>query len=85
MWTYILQNVILSILIVILVQYLWDHFKTTNHSRKTRDIVDFQTKKYREMFNDIQESSSNQTTDDFISPEDKTKMINELLSFVNLE
>ena len=84
MWSYILQNIVLSILIVALAQYLWDYFKSSYSTRKTKDIVDFQTKKYREIFKNMQDVPNNvqSNEDNYISPEEKEKMINELLSFI---
>jgi hypothetical protein len=83
MWSYILQNIVLSILIVALAQYLWDYFKSTYSTRKTKDIVDFQTKKYREIFKTMHDPpTTEQTSDMYISPDEKEKMINELLSFI---
>ena len=82
-----MQNIVLSILVVLLAQYLWDYFKPTNYSRKTRDIVDFQTKKYREMLKDIQETQIKQpaiSDDEYISAEEKDRMVSELLSFIEV-
>ena len=82
-----MQNIVLSILVVLLAQYLWDYFKPTNYSRKTRDIVDFQTKKYREMLKDIQETQIKQPAiqdDEYISAEEKDRMVSELLSFIEV-
>ena len=82
-----MQNIVLSILVVLLAQYLWDYFKPTNYSRKTRDIVDFQTKKYREMLKDIQETHLKQPAipdDEYISAEEKDRMVSELLSFIEV-
>ncbi len=84
MWSFIVQNIVLSILVVLLAQYLWDYFKPTNYSRKTRDIVDIQTKKYREMLKDIQESQSVIHEDEYISAEEKDRMVSELLSFIEV-
>ena len=84
MWSFIVQNIVLSILVVLLAQYLWDYFKPTNYSRKTRDIVDFQTKKYREMLTDIQESQPAIHEDEYISAEEKDRMVSELLSFIEV-
>ena len=94
MWTLILQNAALSILSIVLVQYLWDYFKEKYTVRKTKDLVNFQTKKYREMLQSVQESvqesvPAEKTTasianpnDEYISPEEKERMIQELMSFI---
>jgi hypothetical protein len=90
MWTLILQNAALSILSIVLVQYLWDYFKEKYTVRKTKDLVNFQTKKYREMLQTVQETAASTATesanpkpdDDYISPEEKQRMVEELMSFI---
>lgn len=89
MWSSILQNVALSVLSILLIQSLWDYFKDKLTTKKTKDLVDFQTKKYREMLKDVQESvkkegvvESANGSDEYISPEEKQRMIEELMSFV---
>jgi len=89
MWSSILQNVALSVLSILLIQSLWDYFKDKLTTKKTKDLVDFQTKKYREMLKDVQESVKKggdmeqvNGADEYISPEEKQRMIEELMSFV---
>lgn len=87
MWTLILQNAALSILSIVLVQYLWDYFKEKYTVRKTKDLVNFQTKKYREMLQTVQETATAdpptpKPEDEYISPEEKQRMIEELMSFI---
>ena len=89
MWALILQNAALSILSIVLVQYLWDYFKEKYTVRKTKDLVNFQTKKYREMLESVQESVPEEKTgakptpeEEYISPEEKERMIQELMSFI---
>lgn len=88
MWSFILQNIVLSICIVLLMQYLWDYFKPVHHSRKTRDIVEFQTRKYREIVKDIQETlptfKPSPEYEEYISTEEKDRMVAELLSFIEV-
>jgi hypothetical protein len=87
MWTVILQNAALSILSIVLVQYLWDYFRDKYTVRKTKDLVNFQTKKYREMLESVQETATAEpsvakTEDEYISPEEKQRMVEELMSFI---
>jgi hypothetical protein len=90
MWAVIIQNAALSILSIVLVQYLWDYFKEKYTVRKTKDLVNFQTKKYREMLQSVQETAraepatkhDTKTEDDYISPEEKQRMVEELMSFI---
>jgi uncharacterized membrane protein YukC len=86
MWGFIAQNILLSICIVFLIQYLWDYFKPVHHSRKTKDIVDFQTKKYREILTAYEKDETPKLTTDseYISAEEKDQMVAELLSFIEI-
>lgn len=80
---FILQNVILSICIIVLAQYIWDYCKTQFTTRKTKHIVDIQTQKYRDIIKEITHSPP--PTPDFISEEDQAKMIQELTQFLHTE
>ena len=104
MWVYILQNVVLSIGSILLIQYIWDYFRHKYSTRKTKDLVDSQTKKYRDILKEYQESvkpdykannksndadkptgehiGSNGSEPEYMTPEEKQKMIDELMSFV---
>ena len=104
MWVYILQNVVLSIGSILLIQYMWDYFRDKYSTRKKKDLVDSQTKKYRDILKEYQESvkphdktndksndadkptcqhiGSNGSESEYMTPEEKEKMIAELMSFV---
>ena len=89
MWWYILQNTILSICIMVILQYIWDYLKTNYTTRKTKHIVDLQTQKYRDIIKDIQTtpqvSTPNVESDysEYISEKEKEKMIRELTQFLH--
>lgn len=62
MWWFVFQNVILSICIILIIQYLWEYCKTHYTTRKTKHIVDAQTQKYRNIIKEIQHNSSTTPT-----------------------
>jgi hypothetical protein len=82
---FILHNVILSICIILLSQYIWDYCKTQFTTRKTKHIVDIQTQKYRDIIKEITSTTTNPSTLDFIPEEDQSKMIDELTQFLHVE
>jgi hypothetical protein len=83
----VIQNIVFSVLSIWILQSLWDYFKEKYTYKKTKDLVQFQTKKYREMLKEAQSQQTPTppppTEDDYISPEDKERMIQELMSFVH--
>ena len=81
---FIIQNVILSICIILLVQYVWDYCKTHFTTRKTKHIVDIQTQKYRDVIKEITNSTV-PTSTEFISEEEQKKMVDELTRFLHTE
>jgi len=94
MWWFVLKNVILSICIILMIQYLWEYCKTHFTKRKTKHIVDTQTQKYRNIIkeiqhgtpaNSIQNESLSTTATDYISEKDKAQMIKELTQFLHAE
>jgi hypothetical protein len=89
MWWYILQNALLSICIIVILQYIWDYLKTNYTVRKTKHIVDSQTQKYRDIISEIQNTTQTrdiQSADpslEYISEKDKEQMIRELTDFLH--
>ncbi len=82
MWAYICQNAILSVLSITLVQYLWEYFKTNYTTKKTKHVVEFRTKKYKEMIETITKPPPPPKDDDYITPEEKEKMVEEIMSYI---
>ena len=83
MWIYIFINFVLSILVVLIGHYLWNYLKDTYSTKKTKDLVEYQTRKYKEIISEIQSSKKEppQHTE-YISPEEKQTMIDELKSLL---
>jgi hypothetical protein len=83
MWKYIFINVCLSLATIYLLQHIWNYLRDTYSTKKTKDLVDFQTKKYKEMLSEIDSASTRPRADDFIPPEEKEWMIRELKQFID--
>lgn len=81
-WNSFAINIIISFIVIYFIHNLWNYLRDTYTVKKTKDLVDFQTKKYREMLdsgmNSSPTSSDNYSSPDFISEEDKEWMIQEL-------
>jgi hypothetical protein len=93
MWWFVIQNAVFSLCIIIIIHYLWEYFKVNYTTRKTKHIVDTQTQKYRDIINEMHNTSNppdmsyigGSTSDDYISEEDKTRMIHDLTQFLHTE
>jgi hypothetical protein len=99
MWWFVFQNVILSICIILIIQYLWEYCKTHYTTRKTKHIVDAQTQKYRNIIKEIQHNTSASNIQsqsnigqiesieiaNYIPEKDKAQMIQELTQFLRVE
>lgn len=57
---FILINVVISIIIIFCIHSLWDYLKDTYSTKKTRDLVNTQMNKYKQIINEIQENKSSQ-------------------------
>ena len=79
----IILNIILYILLIYLMQYGWNYLKDTYTTKKTKDVVNTQIKKYKEMFEKLQVSK--QESSPFQTEDEKQSMNMELLEYVNQE
>lgn len=76
-WSSLITNIIVSVLVIYFIHNLWNYLRDTYTVKKKKDLVDFQTKKYREMLAaDIRPKEY--SSPDFISDKDKEWMIEEL-------
>jgi hypothetical protein len=64
-------------------QYGWNYLKDTYTTKKTKDVVNTQIKKYKEMFEKLQVSK--QESSPFQTEDEKQSMNMELLEYVNQE
>ena len=86
---WIIQITIISIILIFLVHYLINFFKSTLTVPKIKDLVNTSTQKYESMYNIINNNKNNDNTDNnytFIDllpkKEEETNMKNELKNFL---
>ncbi len=79
MFFFIIQCTILSALLIFLVHYLFEFFKSTMTVPKIKDLVKAPSKKYEEMFSLIHQ---NQSKDKSLSLSDKSLQKDELKNFL---
>jgi len=85
---YFIFKIIMFILIIYGVQYGWDLMKDTYTKPKTKDLVNSQLKKYKDLLGEIQHPNDQTVYNKvpetlFESDEDKKQMNDDLLSFMN--
>ena len=83
---------IISIASIYLAHRIWDHFKQTYTSQKTKHLVEIQTHKYKQMVEELTKqqivSGSNPNSDfqpadsNYLNPEEKQWMVQQLQEFV---
>jgi len=79
----IILNIVLSIIFIYLMQCGWNYLKDTYTTKKTKDVVNTQIKKYKDMFEKLQVSK--QESSPFQTEHEKQSMNMELLEYVNQE
>lgn len=62
MLLWIIQTTVLSLLIIFLIHYLFNYFKTTLTVPKIKNIVNSQTQKYENMYNIISKEETDTNT-----------------------
>ena len=76
MWTSILINIGISILIIMICHYLWNHFVETYSDKVTKDILGSQTQKYKAIIDDLQKNQQyNSFMTNPIEDEDTTDVL----------
>ena len=65
MLSWIIQVIIISIILIFLVHYLINFFKSTLTIPKIKDLVNTPTKNYENIYNIINNRENNQKTDDY--------------------
>jgi len=87
MW-WILQTIAISIMIIYIAHHVVQVLKNNYTIPKTKDIVGFQTKRYREMLQEVLEKrdfndlGSNIESKDFLGEDEKRHMHDDLLQFM---
>jgi hypothetical protein len=83
---WILQTTIISVILIFLVHYLIEFFKSTLTVPKIKDLVNSPTQKYENMFNVISNKSSSIANNEYniadLIPKSNNDMKSELKSFL---
>ena len=79
----ILINLIATIIIIWVSQELWTYLLDNFSKKRTKDLVNGQLEKYKRIIEESRNPCS--PTSDFISPEEKNNMNQDLLDFINSE
>lgn len=84
MWSSIFLNIILSIIIIYLGHQLWEYLRNKYSTKKTIDLVNSQTQKYKKMLEEIQTVDNYEKQLKTVNIEDiNTNMKDELVSFMD--
>ena len=91
MW-WLVRIFVISISIIITVHYGLDYLKNTYSTPKTKDLVSFQTNKYKAIAQEILEQKSENPPllienlgSDFLNLEEKQNLENDLANFLSTE
>ena len=58
MWTSLLINAIVSIIIICILHHLWEYCKVNYTSQKTKNLVEIQASKYKQIAEDMDRNSN---------------------------
>ena len=82
MWFTIIQTIVFSLIIIIVIHSLYQHIKDILVPKKTRDLVELQVQKYKDILCDLQEKQY--IKEEETMPEiDYTNMEDDLIKFAN--
>jgi hypothetical protein len=86
MWN-IIQTIIISITIIFIIHYLFNYFKDNFTKMKTKDLVGFQSQKYKEIIDELQKSKSDNILSTLSDENtiDYNLIENELIAFTNTQ
>ena len=87
MYSSLIWIFIISIASIYLAHRIWDHFKQTYTSQKTKHLVEIQTNKYKQMVEELTKQSkplnlSPNPDSNYLNPEEKQWMVQQLQEFV---
>jgi len=80
---WLFQNIIMSIIIIILIHYLFNYLKDTYTTKKTKDLVKTQTEKYKTILDEMINKKNNE--DENMFSFNSENMQNELDSYLEQE
>lgn len=77
---WLFQNIIISIIIILLIHYLFNYLKDTYTTKKTKDLVKTQTEKYKTILDEMMNKKNEVDENLFIF--NKENMQNDLDSYL---
>lgn len=86
MWFNIIQTIIFSLIVIIIIHSLYQHIKDILVPRKTRNLVELQVQKYKDILSELQEKQfikEEEHEETPISEIDYNNMENDLIQFAN--
>lgn len=84
MWNFI-QTIIISLFIIFILHSLWNYIKDTYSTKKTKDLVGYQTQKYKSMLEEVIQNKKIETenlTPIFIDEAQNHQLSNDLSQFM---
>jgi len=84
MWDYI-QTLIISVFIIFIIHSLWNYIKDTYSTKKTKDLVGYQTQKYKSILEEViqnKKTDSENISNAFINEEQSHQLSNDLNQFM---
>jgi hypothetical protein len=88
MWK-IFITITISLIIIISIHHLWNYIKDTYSERKTKDLVGFQTQKYKSILNELiengREHAKTQEKEQILTENDLMNMDDELTKYLEEE
>ena len=82
MWNELLLNIVLSLVIIVICQYIWNYFRDNYTTEKTKNLVNIQAAKYKAIMEQLEEKP---TVSHFLTESDKEWLQRELDGFLQNE
>jgi hypothetical protein len=86
MWFNIIKTIVFSLIVIIIIHSLYQHIKDILVPKKTRDLVELQVQKYKDILCELQEKQfikEEEQEEPTISEIDYNNMENDLIQFAN--
>ena len=86
MWFNIIKTIVFSLIVIIIIHSLYQHIKDILVPKKTRDLVELQVQKYKDILLELQEKQfikEEEQEEPTISEIDYNNMENDLIQFAN--
>ena len=83
MWFTIIQAIAFSLIIIIIIHSFYHNIKDILVPKKTRDLVELQVQKYKDILSDLQEKQNIKKEEEPVEELDYNNMENDLIKFAN--